>query len=57
MRKSRTKRSQKPHTQKRRMGHPQKLERDKRKTLTFDPEKSKSQVEKRYLGHPAVNFA
>src|SRR5882672_5006739 len=31
----------------------QKLERDKRKTSTFDPEKSKPQVEKRYSGHPA----
>jgi hypothetical protein len=30
----------------------QQLERDKRKTSAFDPEKSKPQVEKRYLGHP-----
>jgi hypothetical protein len=32
----------------------QKLERDKRKTSTFDSEKSKPQVKKRCMGHPAA---
>ena len=35
----------------------QKLERNKKKTSTFDPETSKPQVEKRYLGPPASYFS